>query len=333
MILRTIALIALFSAVAPVLADVAPDIITLVEGYNYIAKLPCIDCPYLYQDTSNGENGPWTDRIDENALLLNISLPFDAAHLSVNNAPLLSDSTILPRIYAFQVLQDYSEDDLRQKVEHSELDTTGPTLGLSYGTSLHRLTNSTAMVFRFNIFSAYFPLSEAPTIINLNNSKQKVVELIFLPRPLHSSGDVGPGWEIVTARLSEREKKGSKRRMRTMDFEDWDEFGRKGSPSHLVTASSKGLVAYASSGFWGLSMAILGFVVLFVVVVVACVLGWDWWSGGYEKVQNGESAGRRAGSKGSGTWTDVEKAKGRFLSASELGMRGGGSVVGVGKND
>lgn len=119
--------------------------------------------------------------------------------------------------------------------------------------------------------------------------------------------------------------------MRIMMFEDWDEYGRKGSPGHLVSSSSSGVVRYASSGFWALSAVILGVLVLFVVGVVVCVLGWERYGAEVERANL--EKGRRGGSKGSGSWTDVEKAKGRFLSASELGVRGSGSVVGVGKSD
>ncbi|KAF9692804.1 hypothetical protein EKO04_009168 [Ascochyta lentis] len=334
----SIALLAgLLGVVTQVLADVAPQITAIAEGYNYIAKLPCLDCPYLYQDTSTGEDGPWSYRVDNNALLLNISLPFDAAHLSINNAPLLSDSKVLPQIHASQVPSDYSREDLSNAISTTSLDTTEPLLGLSYGYSLRHVTNSTALVFRFNVFEAHFsppthdPSFKTPVVIKLDDPKQRVVELILLPRPLHSPGDVGPAWEIVTVRLAERDKTGSRRRMKTMVFGEWDEFGRKGSPSHLVSVSSSGLITYASSGFWGLSMSILGFMMVFVLVVVSCVVGWDWWSGEYEKAQLEKNRG--GGSKGSGSWTDVEQAKERFRSASELGMRSGGSVVGVGKSD
>ncbi|KAF1927584.1 uncharacterized protein M421DRAFT_421426, partial [Didymella exigua CBS 183.55] len=330
MILRAITVASLLGVAARVSADVAPDITTLAVGYNYIAKLPCVDCPYLYQDTSNGENGPWTDRIDNNALLLNISLPLDATHLSINNAPLLSGSSFLPRIYASQVLQDYSTEDLHAKISDSELDTAGPSLGLSYGTSLHQIKNSTALVYRFNIFSLYFARTSPATRISLSNSHQKVLEIIFLPHPLHSVGDSGPGWEIVHIRLSERDKKGSRRRMKTMMFEDWDEFGRKGSPLHLVSSSSSGVAKYAASGIWSLSITILGFMVAFVVIVLGVVYIMEWYSGEYDKAQSGKN--RRSASKGSGNWTDVEAAKERILSVSELGMRAGGSVVGVGKS-
>jgi hypothetical protein len=322
----------LLNAVARTVADIAPEITTVVEGYNYIAKLPCIDCPYLYQDTSAGENGPWTSRIDNNALLLNISLPFDATYLSLNNGPLLTPSSVLPRIYASQVLSDYSTADLSASISNEALDTAGPLLGLSYGYSVRPVTNSSALVFRFNIFEAYFPLASPPITIKLDDHKQRVIELILFQRPLYSPGDVGPAWEIVTVRLEERDKMGSKRRMRTMEFLDWDEFGRKGSPAHLASTTSDWFVRHISSGFWSLSMFILGALVLFVVICVAAVLGWDWYSGDYEKAQSRKGRSRSGGS-GGWTGTDVEKAKGRFLSASELGMRGTGNVVGIGKSD
>lgn len=121
--------------------------------------------------------------------------------------------------------------------------------------------------------------------------------------------------------------------MKTMMFLDWDEFGRLGSPSHLVSATSSSLITYVSSGFWGVSMFILGILGLFVVIVVGCVLGWDWWSGEYEKAQSRKGAGRRGKSEGSGSWADMEEGKGKILSASEFGMKDGGSVVGVGKSD
>lgn len=52
-----------------VVAGVAPEITTVADGYNLIAKLPCIGCAFLYQDTSKGENEAWTERKDDNALV------------------------------------------------------------------------------------------------------------------------------------------------------------------------------------------------------------------------------------------------------------------------
>ncbi|KAJ4370178.1 hypothetical protein N0V86_008914 [Didymella sp. IMI 355093] len=323
MILRAIAIAGVLGLTVRVSAHIAPEITTLADGYNYIAKLPCIDCPYLYQDISKGEKGPWVDRIDDNVLLLNISLSLEATHLSINNADLLSSASALPRIYASQVLQDYSTEELHAKVESNDLDTAGPSLGLSYGTSLHRITNSTALVYRFNIFSLHFALP-IPTIIPLSNSHQKVLELILLPRPLYSAGESGLGWEIIDIRLSEREKKGSKRRMKMMMFEDWDEFGRKGSPSHLVSSSSSGVMKYAASGFWSLSITILAFMVAFVVIVLGVVYAIETYNGEYDKAQKG---------KGSGNWTDVEAATGKFMSTGRQSMRDGGSAVGASKSE
>jgi hypothetical protein len=50
-------------------ADVAPVITWMVEGYSLVAKLPCRSCPYLFEDTSKGEHGPWTQRDDDNILV------------------------------------------------------------------------------------------------------------------------------------------------------------------------------------------------------------------------------------------------------------------------
>ena len=53
-----------------VAAEIAPEITTVAEGYNVIAKLPCIGCPFLHQDTSQGSDAPWTERKDDNALVI-----------------------------------------------------------------------------------------------------------------------------------------------------------------------------------------------------------------------------------------------------------------------
>lgn len=50
-------------------AEVAPEITIVAEGYNVIAKVPCVECPFLYQDTSKGNDAPWTQRKDANALV------------------------------------------------------------------------------------------------------------------------------------------------------------------------------------------------------------------------------------------------------------------------
>lgn len=81
-------------------------------------------------------------------------------------------------------------------------------------------------------------------------------------------------------------------------------------------------------------MAILGFIVVFVLVVVGCVLGWDWYNGtsAFEKAQVGKRMAGKAESQGHRGWTDVEKGKGhgKLLSVSE-GLRVAGSAIA--KND
>tara|TARA_R110002003_G_scaffold235_14_gene17060 strand:- start:8861 stop:9070 length:210 start_codon:yes stop_codon:yes gene_type:complete len=68
MILRNALLFTLSSLLQHAVGQVAPEII-VAEGYNVIAKLPCTGCPFLYQDTSEGKDGPWKTRNDENALV------------------------------------------------------------------------------------------------------------------------------------------------------------------------------------------------------------------------------------------------------------------------
>ena len=308
MILRAATITTLLSTLWTVSADLVPEITTLADGHNYIAKLPCIDCPFLHRDEPNG---PWTTRNDENALLLNISLPWDATHLSLNGAALLTRSSTQPRIYAAQVPLDYSTDSLSQLISNDSLDTAGPLLGLSYGTSLHHPINSSALVYRFNVFAAHFPLSNDGILASfpLEASAQQVLELVFLPRPLHSPADLKwLKWEIISARLSARERSGSKHRMRMMLFAEWDQYGHKGSPWHAVMSALGGVVGYAARGIWQMGLAILGFLVVFVVGIVLGVL---WFEGDAAWEKQGEK-GRR---KESVSWKDVETG------------RGGGDVV------
>lgn len=69
MISSAISLVAALLLSKNVVAKVAPEITTVVEGYNIIAKLPCKACPFIYQDTSRGSDEPWKTREDENALV------------------------------------------------------------------------------------------------------------------------------------------------------------------------------------------------------------------------------------------------------------------------
>jgi hypothetical protein len=69
MILRISLLIVATLFVGNTRADVAPEITTLAEGYNIVAKLPCLGCPFLYQDSASGQDEGWKVREDENALV------------------------------------------------------------------------------------------------------------------------------------------------------------------------------------------------------------------------------------------------------------------------
>lgn len=53
----------------PSIATVTPMITWVEDGYNFIAKLPCVSCPFLYQDTSKGEDQQWSERNAANSLV------------------------------------------------------------------------------------------------------------------------------------------------------------------------------------------------------------------------------------------------------------------------
>jgi hypothetical protein len=70
MISRISILPVVFALLGKVVAEVAPEITTVTDGYNFIAKIPCVGCSYLYQDTSKGSDEPWTKRGDNSALVM-----------------------------------------------------------------------------------------------------------------------------------------------------------------------------------------------------------------------------------------------------------------------
>jgi hypothetical protein len=69
MILRIVSLLLLPALSRLAVAEVAPEITVLEEGYNVIAKIPCLQCPFLFQDTSKGQDEGWAQREDNNALV------------------------------------------------------------------------------------------------------------------------------------------------------------------------------------------------------------------------------------------------------------------------
>ncbi len=71
MILRQLALLVAALGVFKhvVFAEPAPEITVAAEGYNVIAKVPCVGCAFLYHDTSKGKDEGWLQRKDENALV------------------------------------------------------------------------------------------------------------------------------------------------------------------------------------------------------------------------------------------------------------------------
>jgi hypothetical protein len=69
MILRVATLIAACAFWIGVSAGAAPEITVVSEGYNIIAKVPCVGCLFVYQDSLEGQDGPWKTRDDGNALV------------------------------------------------------------------------------------------------------------------------------------------------------------------------------------------------------------------------------------------------------------------------
>jgi hypothetical protein len=266
--------------------------------------------------------------------LLNISLPYDSAHLSINNAPLLADSKILPRIYVNQVLLDTSKDDLDKLVASNQLDNLGGAyFGASYSYSLRHVKDFNALVLHFDIMELWTGLTSPPLTVVMDKEEQKILELVLLQRPLLSAGDPASAHEIIRASLIPRAEssKGVKKSPKTsMWFHDWDANGKKGTATHIVNSASSSFITYLSSGVWSLFIFILAVMALFVVVCMFCIFGCGWYKDDYERAQHG----KRKGGSGKGTWggNDIESVR-KFMTPEELGLRDSGRVVGVGKSD
>lgn len=262
--------------------------------------------------------------------LLNISLPFDSTHLSINDAALLSESKILPRIYVNQVLLDTSKDELEKMIATNSLDSLGGAyFGASYAYTLQRIKSSSALLFHLDIMQLWTDLTPSPLTVVLDDPAQKVLELVLLSRPIQSAADASDRYEMVRASLIPRPqvisstKKGSRK---TMWFLDWDAHGKKGTPAHALNIASESFETYVTSGVWALVVFILAIMALFILIFLFCIFACGWGGDDYERAQRGKRGGKTGGGN------DVEKAR-RFLSPEELGLRGSGQVVGVGKSD
>ncbi|KAF2278663.1 uncharacterized protein EI97DRAFT_371942 [Westerdykella ornata] len=348
MLWRTVFLSTALSLCSPSVARVAPMITWVEDGYNLIAKLPCVSCPFLYQDTSKGEDQRWSKKTAANSLLLNISLPYTTPTLSINQSPLPppASTTKLPLIHAPQVYHDISQADLTSLISSNQLDTSGSaSFGLSYAYSIRHIPGKPALLFQFDVLEILSDVPpEAPVRFKLQASSQQMLQIVLLRKPLLSAADPDDAYEIVRAELvprTEAAKTAAAQQRRTMVYSDWDSFGRKGTAAHFASSFGDWLVGYLDSGVWGLVVFVLGVMAVFVVVCVACMFGCEVCSDDYERAQNGKvREGRKR--RGRGRAADVEsgwrertrgKGKGRFKTPEELGLLGRGRVVGVGKSD
>jgi hypothetical protein len=322
-----------------------PHLVTHVDGgHNIVAKLPCVGCPLLVR----GDDGEWAETRGESALvwrngrprdfaltlslttphqLLHISLPYASTALTINTSPLLTPTAHLPRIRAAQIPLDSQVPPATSPL--SLTDPSVPIFGLSYSYSLHRVSDSPALVIRFNVIEASTAATPRPLTFKLDRASQPALQLVLLRRPVVGAADPGPLYEIVRADVVPRD--GSARSPRTMLWHEWDERGRKGTPGYVVSAVVDGVDEWVRSSVLGLFVFVGAVVGLFIVVCLFCIFGWGFWRDEYQQAQVGKGRTPRTAARWVGN--DVERARGRFLSPHELGMRTRGAVVGLGKSD
>lgn len=167
-----------------------------------------------------------------------------------------------------------------------------------------------------------------------------MIELLLLQKPIYSARDP-PSFEIIKADLVPRSSNPvpatSSSHQRTMHFRDWDELGRKGTWTHLVSAWGLVLVEFLDSGIWALVVFLLAVIAFFVVLCVISIFSFDFCRDDYEKAQSGKGMAKvKAKARArvaKGRRSDVETGKMVFRSAEELGLVGRGKVIGLGKSD
>jgi len=261
------------------------------------------------------------------AQLLNISLPYDSAYLTINNALISPIQRTLPQIYANQVLLDIPVADLSSVISSDQLEgshSAGGFFGLSYRHSLRFLKDTPAFLFQFDILEIWSDLPETPILHKVNSADQKMLEVILIEKPLISALS-SSGFEILKAELVPRSRHpvAPTSPQQTMYFLDWDSNGRKGTAAHALTAFGFWFLDFLDQGLWAMFTFIAGVIALFIVACVFCTFGWGFWRGDYEKAQHGKK--RRK--------TDVEAAaRMPFKSAEQLGFSRG-RVIGIGKGD
>jgi hypothetical protein len=261
----------------------------------------------------------------------------------VNDAPLYSGHRVLPRIHANQVVQDLSVDELKATLSTGQLEASHETnlgggfFGLSYRHSLRNVKTSSgleALVFQIDIVELYSDLTEPALQYKLWDPNQQMLEVLLIQKPILSASEPSPVFEILNVKFVPRSLTATSRR--TMHYLAWDDHGKIGTPSHYFSSIITAFTSFLTSGFWALFGFIMAVIIVFIVVVLMCVFGWEFWRDDYEKAQQRKH--RRVSSvKGRG---DVEsgvqgRMKGRFKSAEELGLglAGRGQVVGMGKSD
>ncbi|KAF7573476.1 hypothetical protein PtrM4_083810 [Pyrenophora tritici-repentis] len=203
----------------------------------------------------------------------------------------VQEDMILPRIYVNQVLQDVSKDDINKIIVSNQLDELGGAyFGASYQYSLHRVKDSQARVFQFNVMQLWTDLTTPPLTVVLDQPGQKMLEVVLLPRPLLSSGDPANSYEIVRAGLVPRSPESGAKTSKgsgkvSMWFLDWDDNGKKGTATHTVNSASSYFVQFLSSGMWALFIFVVAVIALFVVVCLFCIFACGWHDDDYEKAQ------------------------------------------------
>lgn len=242
-------------------------------------------------------------------------------------------------MYANQVVQDLSVDQLTTTLSTGQLEASheanlgGGFFGVSYRHSLRNVKTSNALealVFQFDVVELYSDLTNPALQYKLGDANQKMLEILLIQKPILSASDPSPAFEILNVRLVPRSLTATSRR--TMHFLAWDDHGQIGTPSHLFSSGTSSFVSFLTSGFWALFGFVMAVIIVFIVVVLMCVFGWEFWRDDYEKAQQGKH--RRKSSVKIRSDVESGKMRGRFKSAEELGLGlNRGEVVGMGKSD
>ncbi|KAF2993202.1 hypothetical protein E8E13_000036 [Curvularia kusanoi] len=227
---------------------VANEITEIEEKQSYLVKLACPDCPYLVKE--GGNKRTWQEQ--ENALLLKFNIREDVKGLSVrlNNAPVLPLAPMPLYINAYQVAANTSQDALDSIIAERMLDpdykwqTQYNSFPLAYSHALLKTAVPAQWILQLDVQGLQFAGDAGEPLVFPDNEHRRIVELVVQQhtKEIGTHRAFVKTLSIENVRVVPRDQLTKPLRMKcgklavvetSFDPNEWDEFGKLGSWSHM----------------------------------------------------------------------------------------------------